>query len=205
MSFATGGGKSAAARLLLEETNAAMRGKPRWAWAPVPGARHLVACDHGGLILAHARRINGRREPGGLLTPAKTGKSRYWQVKYTDDEGRPRKRPVGVVVLEAHVGPRPQYTDDKGVRRWMECCHNDGDLNNNDRGNLRWDTHAANRADRWGSQIAERAAAVVIERAAELPASVRAEVHEATRPAGHGRSRSRRVAEWLGGQIGDAQ
>lgn len=42
---------------------------------------------------------------------------------------------VAVLVLLAFVGPRP-----KG----MECCHNDGDPENNSLDNLRWDTHSSN-------------------------------------------------------------
>lgn len=43
------------------------------------------------------------------------------------------------IVLESFVGPRPAG---------MECCHEDGDPTNNRLSNLRWDTHAANEADK---------------------------------------------------------
>lgn len=43
------------------------------------------------------------------------------------------------LVLDAFVGPRPAG---------MECCHNDGNKNNNDISNLRWDTPRSNHADR---------------------------------------------------------
>lgn len=42
------------------------------------------------------------------------------------------------LVLGAFVGPCPEG---------MEACHNDGNPLNNEVGNLRWDTHAANIAD----------------------------------------------------------
>lgn len=43
-------------------------------------------------------------------------------------------------VLEAFVGPRPS--------RAHQACHNDGDKSNNRLENLRWDTPAANNADK---------------------------------------------------------
>jgi hypothetical protein len=43
------------------------------------------------------------------------------------------------LVMEAFVGVRPQG---------MECCHNDGNPQNNYLSNLRWDTPISNQADR---------------------------------------------------------
>ena len=43
------------------------------------------------------------------------------------------------LVLEAFVGKRPEG---------MECCHNDGNPQNNHLSNLRWDTSKNNQADR---------------------------------------------------------
>ena len=43
------------------------------------------------------------------------------------------------LVMEAFVGLRPQG---------MECCHNDGNPQNNYLSNLRWDTPISNQADR---------------------------------------------------------
>ncbi len=53
--------------------------------------------------------------------------------------GKPRRRKVAALVLEAFVGPRPAG---------MQTCHNDGDNQNNTVGNLRWDTARANQHDR---------------------------------------------------------
>lgn len=52
------------------------------------------------------------------------------------------RRQVGIhrLVLEAFVGPCPEG---------MEGCHSDGDPKNNSLANLRWDTPAANWADRY--------------------------------------------------------
>ena len=43
------------------------------------------------------------------------------------------------LVMDAFVGPRPVG---------MECCHNDGNPNNNHLNNLRWDTSKNNHADK---------------------------------------------------------
>jgi len=43
------------------------------------------------------------------------------------------------LVLEAHVGPRPER---------LECCHGDGDATNNSLENLRWDTKRNNERDK---------------------------------------------------------
>jgi hypothetical protein len=52
--------------------------------------------------------------------------------------GRGEKRRVHRLVLSAFLGPRSREVD---------CCHNDGDPNNNNLYNLRWDTRAGNMAD----------------------------------------------------------
>lgn len=100
-------------------------------WKTWPGASRYKAADVGGRIWSD---ITSKE-----LTPKRTGTSRYWQVKYTDDDGRRRTRPVGVLVLLAHRGePLPG----------QECCHFDDDPDNNDLANLRWDWPPGNVEDR---------------------------------------------------------
>lgn len=53
--------------------------------------------------------------------------------------GRVKHVAVGRLVLTAFVGPQPEG---------LECCHDDGDIFNNQLSNLRWDTHESNMADR---------------------------------------------------------
>ena len=78
--------------------------------------------------------------------------SRKWkELKYDiDDRGRKRvylrfipckyiHRFVSVLVLEAFVGPRPPR---------LQGCHNDGNVRNNTKGNLRWDTAHKNSLDK---------------------------------------------------------
>lgn len=60
-------------------------------------------------------------------------------VVMQDADGKRRKKLLGSLVLTAFVGPCPDG---------MECCHNDGNPDNNRLENLRWDTHLGNMADR---------------------------------------------------------
>ena len=70
-------------------------------------------------------RVKGGRRTGyPILVVRIGGKRRWWFIHR--------------LVLEAFVGPRP---DGK------ECCHQDGNKENNAISNLRWDTHASNVAD----------------------------------------------------------
>jgi hypothetical protein len=62
----------------------------------------------------------------------------YWMVELNRD-GKRSGRLVHRLVLEAFVGPCPDG---------MEACHRDGDRLNCALSNLRWDTPAANQADR---------------------------------------------------------
>lgn len=54
-------------------------------------------------------------------------------------EGVRCMRPIGTLVAEAFIGPRPPG---------YELCHNNGDSSNDSVGNLRWDTRAENMRDR---------------------------------------------------------
>ena len=73
------------------------------------------------------RQLKTQRDRGGYLT------------LLLCRDGRPYRRRVHRLVLEAFVGPRPNG---------MEACHNDGVPTNCSVGNLRWDTATANQLDR---------------------------------------------------------
>ncbi len=53
--------------------------------------------------------------------------------------GKQKMMRIHKMVMEAFVGMRPQG---------MECCHNDGNPQNNHLSNLRWDTPKNNHADK---------------------------------------------------------
>lgn len=107
-------------------------------WKPVPGAS-LVEVSTEGLVWSH--------RSGQLLAQTPNSKG-YLRVRYINDAGERVTEAVGPLVLTVHVGPRP--VDRKGRR--MECCHGQGGRQDNSLRNVRWDTDAANRRDRYGER-----------------------------------------------------
>lgn len=91
----------------------------------------LVTCANG-----QVRRYRGRQ-----LKITRTGRDGRPGVMMCDATTKTQaKCQVGVLVLEAFVGPRPSPDH--------EACHDDGDPWHNAPGNLRWDTRASNADDR---------------------------------------------------------
>jgi hypothetical protein len=76
---------------------------------------------------ASGRRLQHRRDTGG-----------YWYVTLRRNNKAFTRR-IHCLLLEAFIGPRPPE---------YEGCHNDGNYDNNALDNLRWDTPAANHADK---------------------------------------------------------
>ena len=110
-------------------------------WKPVVGWEGLYEVSDQGRVRSLDRVIHngvapGSVRPGRILKPWLTHDG-YQQVRLTDLDRRV-SRTVHLLVLEAHVSPRPVG---------LEGCHNDGDPTNNVVGNLRWDTHSANLLD----------------------------------------------------------
>jgi hypothetical protein len=116
-------------------------------WKPVPGySGHYMASD-AGRIISLARTVT-RRHPKGeirdfkyrerVLVPKACNEDGHMTVHLGVD-GKKFNRFVHTLVLEAFVGPCPDG---------MECCHGNGIASDNRLQNLRWDTHAANNADR---------------------------------------------------------
>lgn len=56
--------------------------------------------------------------------------------------GKNNQQYIHILVAEAFIGKRP------GAGSEIHCCHRDGDTSNNSASNLRWDTVAANHADK---------------------------------------------------------
>lgn len=100
-------------------------------WLPVPGwEKFYLVSDLGRVWSMHqfGRFIIGMEVAGG-----------YRVIKLRDNH-RIAHKAVHVLVLMAFRGPRPTELH--------EGCHNDGDARNSHLVNLRWDTAAANQADR---------------------------------------------------------
>jgi len=107
-------------------------------WKPVVGFEGWYdVSSHGNVRSWHSNKW-GRRQTPRPIKPAtqSDGRKAVFFVRPGDPKGYNFK--VHVLVMEAHVGPRPAG---------MEICHNDGDASNNYVGNLRYDTHRANCAD----------------------------------------------------------
>lgn len=84
------------------------------------------------------RTRGGRLVPWSKMTPVIRKQDGRPVVGFRKD-GRLYVKEVHVVILTAFVGACPPG---------LEGCHGDGDPTNNAVGNLRWDTHVANMADR---------------------------------------------------------
>lgn len=99
-------------------------------WKAVVGYEGLYeVSDHG--------RIKNARN-GAIKSQHKSKKDNRMRVML-HREGKQKCAKVHRLVLIAFVGPNPLG---------YECCHNDGNPQNNMLRNLRWDTAANNQADR---------------------------------------------------------
>lgn len=107
-------------------------------WKPVPGYEGLYSVSAHGRIRSEARTVpykggTPRRLASVILRPNDNGIGHGWVGLRKD--GRTHKLYVHRAVLEAFVGPCPEG---------MECCHNDGNPQNNRVENLRWGTRQDN-------------------------------------------------------------
>jgi len=80
------------------------------------------------------KKWNGKPTP--RLLSLQTDTKGYKEISMEGNEGT---RMVHRIVLEAFIGPCPDY---------MECCHGDGNRTNNHIDNLRWDTPKNNTEDK---------------------------------------------------------
>ncbi len=111
-------------------------------WQPVLGYEGLYeVSDHGRVRSLPRKSRSGRGYqvyPGRVLTTCANGHG--YHVVSLSRNNRKTTRQVHDLVLTAFIGIRPSPQHD--------ACHNDGNKNNNALLNLRWDTKAANQADR---------------------------------------------------------
>jgi hypothetical protein len=107
-------------------------------WLPVVGFEGQYEVSDCGRVRSVARQIGYGEtaiqvRTGKVLKPFPVGKGHL-----AISLGRGNRRKVHLLVLEAFVGPRPE--GELGL-------HNNGDVNNNQLSNLRWDTYSANQFD----------------------------------------------------------
>lgn len=122
-------------------------------WRPVVGYEELYQVSNRGRVWSNGRTLKCKSAWGKWTMRTKRSKflkptSTYYKggdrllttsVKLYDLNGKKRSVGVHTLVLEAFVGPCPEG---------MECCHEDGNPENNRVENLRWDTKQSNMDDR---------------------------------------------------------
>lgn len=109
-----------------------METKNKLFWKDVVGYEGLYLISNHGIVRSIPRRTTG----GGILKRLKQSSGHLFVG--LSKNGKEKHHRIGRLVLEAFVGPCPDN---------MECCHNDGNPDNDHISNLRWDTHKSNMAD----------------------------------------------------------
>jgi hypothetical protein len=110
-------------------------------WRPVPEYEALYEVSNRGRVRSFTRSrltTQGLKTWKGRELSPFVDRNGYLYVNLSAGKTA-RKIAVHVLVLSAFVGPRPDG---------LQACHNDGNRLNPVIGNLRWDTVAANSADR---------------------------------------------------------
>lgn len=106
-------------------------------WRDIPGYVGLYAVSNRGRVMSLSRAdSHGRRRAERVLRPRKAKSGHLCVALYAN--GIRCDFLVHHLVLEVFIGPRPAG---------KEGCHWDDDPSNNQPGNLRWDTRAANAVD----------------------------------------------------------
>lgn len=117
---------------------------PDETWKPVVGFEGLYEVSDRGRVRGLDRLV---RTKGGSLRPQSgqlralvpSSKPPFYSTVMLYRRNTGSCAQVHRLVLEAFVGPCP---------RGCECCHYDGNAQNNRIENLRWDTKSANGSDR---------------------------------------------------------
>ena len=106
-------------------------------WRPMPDYEHLYEVSSFGRVRKTKTNKNGPFKAGYILKP-KRMKSGHLFYNPSDGFGNQGTQLAHRLVARAFLGePLPGY----------ECCHNDGNPENNHLNNLRWDTRKNNIAD----------------------------------------------------------
>jgi hypothetical protein len=113
-------------------------------WKPITGYENCYEVSDQGRVrslprLVHTLTPAGPRQrpiPGGVLAPGVRKDGRL--IVGLHREGVRRTRLIHQLVAEAFIGARPEG---------MECCHENGNPQDNRATNLRWDTRRNNALD----------------------------------------------------------
>lgn len=112
-------------------------------WVKAAGFPGYEVSNMGRVRSVDRFDAKGRWIPGRVLSNARKGAPRkgggsYWRIRLSVNR-KVFDCAVHTLVLKSFIGPRPEG---------MDGCHNDGNVDNNCLGNLRWDTCAANQRDK---------------------------------------------------------
>lgn len=106
-------------------------------WLPVVGYEGLYEVSNLGRVRSLPRVTSDGRRIAGLVRKTRPSHGRVMVI--VSKRGERKTFAVSHLVLRAFVGARQDG---------LECCHNDGNFQNNALVNLRWDTPASNWHDR---------------------------------------------------------
>ena len=110
-------------------------------WRPVVGYEEIYEVSSHGRVRSVDRPLiykDGRKgRLSGKIRKTPVGNHGYPEVSLRKN-GKSEVRTVHSLVLEAFVSPR---------QKGMECCHRDGNRQNNHLDNLRWGTSSENQYD----------------------------------------------------------
>lgn len=110
-------------------------------WLPCPGWESFYEVSKSGDVRSKIRPVKtslGISQRGGVVLKKIRHSTGYWCVNLTGG-GKRRQELVHRLVLLAFVGPPPDG---------HQACHKNGDRGDSQLENLRWDTVAANHADK---------------------------------------------------------
>lgn len=111
-------------------------------WRPIPGYSGAYSVSNTGLVRSEERirrgRANSARVLKQRLLKQQLREDGYFQVPLTKDSKSVHMY-VHCLVALAFIGPRPSG---------LQACHDDGNSQNNDKSNIRYDTRAGNEADK---------------------------------------------------------
>lgn len=148
---------------------------PNEEWRPIPGWEGLYDVSNHGRVRSLDRvviRNDGikRTITGRTMKPVADRAGHLYVDLYRNN--KKHRHYIHRAVLEAFVGPAPER---------MECCHWDGDKENNLLGNLRWDDRSGNVMDMVRSGVHHNARKTHCKRGHEFtPENTKVEVRPTT-------------------------
>ena len=115
-------------------------------WLPIVGYEGFYEVSDCGRVRSVTRTLSNGHKWRGRVRKTHNNPSGYPSVNLSRD-GKYKTKNIHRMVLEAFCGPAPMG---------MDCCHNDGNPENNMLKNLRWASRSENAMDRVSHGTANR-------------------------------------------------